>query len=196
MDLQKARNYIETQIFRKWPEGLSYHSAEHIRDVSESAERLAIAEGVSGHDLNLLRTAALYHDSGFVQMAKDHEAISCEIAQESLPAFGYSDADIQRICGMIMATRIPQRPGNLLEEILADADLDYLGRDDFWRIGALLFAELRYYGVIKTVDEWNALQVRFLELHHYFTDTAIATRKKKKDEHLAILKSGQAPSPI
>jgi predicted metal-dependent HD superfamily phosphohydrolase len=195
MDLQKARNYIESRVLRDWPEGLSYHSAEHIHDVYSAAERLAASEGVNGKDLDLLRTAALYHDVGFVKMAKNHEARSCDIARESLPGFGYNDEDIERICGMIMATNIPQEPRDLLEEILADADLDYLGRDDFWTIGALLYNELRHYGVISNVDQWNGLQIRFLEQHHYFTRTALETRKANKDAHLALLKAGTAPNP-
>jgi hypothetical protein len=95
---------------------------------------------------------------------------------------------------MIMATRIPQTPHNLLEEIIADADLDYLGRDDFWTIGNKLFTELQMYSIIQTEDEWNRLQIKFLEQHHYFTRTAIETRKQKKDEYMAILKNGLSKS--
>ena len=134
----------------------------------------------------------MYHDCGFMVQSKEHEKIGCDIARESLPRFGYTAEQVERICGMIMATRIPQTPHNLLEEIIADADLDYLGRDDFWSIGNRLFTELQMYGIIQTEEEWNALQLRFLEQHHYFTATAINTRKQKKDEYVAILKQGLA----
>lgn len=90
---------------------------------------------------------------------------------------------------MIMATKVPQQPQNHLEEILCDADLDYLGREDFFTIGNKLFAELSVYGILSTEDEWNELQARFLEAHHYFTKTAIKLRKKKKDKHLKLVKS-------
>jgi hypothetical protein len=90
---------------------------------------------------------------------------------------------------MIMATRIPQTPHNLLEEILADADLDYLGRDDFFIIGNRLYDELAMYGIVNDRYDWNRLQVRFLENHHYFTQTAIRMRKAKKEEHLQLIKS-------
>ena len=88
-----------------------------------------------------------------------------------------------------MATQIPQKPRNLTEQILCDADLDYLGRDDFFTIGDKLFAELSMYGMINTEEEWNRLQTGFLEKHHYFTVTALKLRKDKKDENLAIVKS-------
>lgn len=195
MDLTRARNYVEKRLSGELPAGLSYHSPSHIYDVYEATDRIAAAEGISGHELGLLHTAALYHDIGFIRQATDHERIGCEIARESLPGFGYSEGDIESICGMIMATRIPQQPKTKLEEIIADADLDYLGRDDFWEIGRQLFEELRYYGRINTVDEWNALQIRFLEQHHYFTATSIASRKQKKEEFLNMLKAGLAPNP-
>lgn len=195
MDLTRARSYIEYRLSSELPAGLSYHSPAHMRDVYAATERIAAAEGIAGSELELLRTAALFHDVGFIRQTTDHERIGCDIARESLPEFGYADTDIESICGMIMATRIPQQPNNKLEEIIADADLDYLGRDDFWTIGKQLFDELRYYGRIATVDEWNALQIRFLEQHHYFTKTAISSRAEKKEEHLKRLKAGLAPNP-
>ena len=90
---------------------------------------------------------------------------------------------------MIMATKVPQQPQNHLEQIICDADLDYLGRDDFFIIGDKLFAELSVYGILNTEEEWNKLQVRFLEAHNFFTKTAIKTRKKRKDKHLRMVKS-------
>jgi HD superfamily phosphodiesterase len=190
MQFQKAKAYINGRLRKELPKHLSYHSVAHVKDVYAAAERLAKAEGVKGEDLTLLLTAVMYHDCGFMVQSKEHEAIGCDIARESLPRFDYTPEQIERICGMIMATRIPQTPHNLLEEIIADADLDYLGRNDFWSIGNKLFTELQMYSIIQTEDEWNKLQIKFLEQHHYFTKTAIKTRKQKKDEYVAILKEG------
>lgn len=192
MQFQKAKTYINGRLRKELPKHLSYHSVAHVKDVYAAAERLAKAEGVKGEDLTLLLTAVMYHDCGFMVQSKEHEKIGCDIARQSLPDFGYSPEQIERICGMIMATRIPQTPQNLLEQIIADADLDYLGRDDFWAIGNKLFTELQMYGIIQTEDEWNALQVRFLEQHHYFTKTAIETRKTQKDQYVSIIKSALA----
>lgn len=188
MQFQKAKSYISGRLRKELPKHLSYHSVAHVKDVYQSAERLAQAEGVTGEDLKLLLTAVMYHDCGFMVQAKDHEKISCDIAKEALPQFGYTEGQIERICGMIMATRVPQEPKNHLEEIICDADLDYLGRDDFFDIGNKLYLELMVYGIIQTEDEWNRLQVRFLEQHHYFTKTAIETRKAQKDAYVQQLK--------
>lgn len=189
MQFREAKTFILKKLRKELPRHLSYHSVEHIKDVYQSSRLLAAEEKVKGEDLKLLLTAALFHDSGFLIQQKEHEKISCDIARQYLPDFDYTAEQIERICGMIMATRIPQTPTNKLEQIIADADLDYLGRDDFFTIGDKLFAELSVYGMLNTEDEWNSLQVRFLENHHYFTDTAIALRKHKKDQHLATIKS-------
>ena len=89
---------------------------------------------------------------------------------------------------MTSVREIPQNPKNLLEEILCDADLDYLGREDFFKIGNHLFEELKSYKIVNTEREWDLLQIRFLEQHQYFTKTAIAIRKPKKDLYLKLLK--------
>lgn len=189
MQFKSAGKFILSKLSKELPKHLSYHSVEHIKDVYSAAEHLAKQENISPYEMKLLLTAAWFHDSGFLKGAKGHEEESCRIAQESLPTFGYQPEEIDRICGMIMATKIPQSPKNHLEEILADADLDYLGRDDFFSIGNKLFTELSMFGFLDTEDEWNRVQVRFLESHHYFTDTALKLRHEKKKEHLALVKS-------
>lgn len=189
MQFNNAKKFILGKLKKELPKYLSYHSVEHIKDVYDSAKMIAKEEGVKGDDKQLLLTAALFHDSGFLSQQKEHEKLSCDIARESLPQFGYTPEQIEKICGMIMATKIPQTPHNLLEQIICDADLDYLGRDDFYTIGNKLFSELSIYGMINTEDEWNRLQIRFLENHHYFTATAIKMRKAQKDKHLELIKS-------
>jgi uncharacterized protein len=89
---------------------------------------------------------------------------------------------------MIMATRLPQSPKSHLEQILADADLDDLGRDDFFAIGDKLFLENSFFGIITDMDEWNRKQVDFMEGHQYFTKSAINLRQAKKDANLERIK--------
>lgn len=189
MRFGEAKKFILGTLKSKLPKHLSYHSVEHVKDVFDACKMLAAEEGVKGKNLKLLLTAALFHDSGFLKGPKEHEKKSCQIARKHLPEFGYESDDIKLICGMIMATKVPQEPKNHLEEIICDADLDYLGRDDFFEIGDKLFSELNMYGMLNTEDEWNKLQVRFLEAHHYFTKTAIKLRQRKKDKHLKLIKS-------
>lgn len=188
MRFKQAGKYIIGKLSEQLPQHLSYHSVAHTQDVYAAAEAIGTQEGISARDMKLLLTAAWYHDAGFLNGAKDHEEASCRIAQNTLPGFGYTAADIETICGLIRATKIPQSPQNHLEEILADADLDYLGRDDFFTIGQKLYNELSVLDIVHTEEEWNRLQVRFLENHHYFTRSAINSRQEMKEAHLQQVK--------
>jgi len=189
MEFEKVKDFILTKLRDELPANLTYHSLEHIKDVYNAAELLGKLEGVTGEDLTLLLTAVLFHDSGFLVQQRDHELNSCKLAENYLPNYGYTSSQIEKICGMIMATSIPQSPKNNLEKIICDADLDYLGRDDFFTIGNKLYDELCMYGILSSENEWNKLQVRFLENHQYFTQSAITLRQAKKDEHLNYVKS-------
>jgi predicted metal-dependent HD superfamily phosphohydrolase len=189
MQLDNAGNYIIKKLNDELPDYLNYHNASHTLDVYEAAKRIALADGITGDELTLLLTAAYYHDCGFLVKAIGHEEESCRIARETLPGFGYDTEEIDKICGMVMATRMPQSPQNYLEEILADADLDYLGRDDFSFIANQLFLENSYFGTAGDIDEWNRKQVDFMENHRYFTKTANNLRQAKKDANLGRIKA-------
>lgn len=189
MEYNKLHDIIIDKLKRELPEHLSYHSVAHVKDVIQAATEIGEMEAVTENELMLLKTAALFHDTGFLHGAKNHEEKSCEIAQEYLPQYGYGQDEIDGIKGMIMATKIPQSPTNHLEQILADADLDYLGRDDFFTIGDKLYDELAMLGMLSSERDWNLLQEKFLEQHSYFTKSALGKRNQKKAENLKIIKS-------
>lgn len=166
---------------------LGYHNINHTLDVLEQAQAIARQEEVTDkHDLLLLKTAAVFHDSGFLFVYKNHEERGCEIASGSLRNI-LSEEDIKKVCGMIMATKIPQSPKTLLEQIICDADLDYLGRDDFEPISQTLHKEFLIFKIIPEDIIWDHIQIKFFESHHYFTKSSISKRNEKKLKHLNIL---------
>lgn len=120
-----ARAYALQRLERELAPELTYHSLAHTRDdVAPATLRLSAIIGVSGEQRILLHTAAYFHDLGFVIQRADHELLSARIAAEMLPTFGYTPAQIEIVHGMIMATKLPQSPRTILEQLLADADLD------------------------------------------------------------------------
>ncbi len=168
---------------------LTYHNLAHTKDVMKHVERIARGENIHHErELMLLKTAALFHDSGFLYVYKHHEERSCQIMMEHLHDEDFTPEEMARIRGMIMATQIPQTPHNLMEQIICDADLDYLGRDDFEPISNGLKEEFLSYGVIPNEEAWDPLQIRFFESHSYFTETCKKGRTPKKLEHLEMLK--------
>lgn len=168
---------------------LTYHCYDHTVDVLRQAERIAIAENITDKRLMLLiKVAALFHDTGFLYTYKDHEKKSCEILMENIGGSLFTAAEFDLMKGMIMATKVPQAPHSLPEMILCDADLDYLGRNDFELISEKLKEEFMVYGIIKNDEEWDKLQVKFFESHTYFTESSVAKRQAIKMQHLETLK--------
>lgn len=185
MNLQAAKEFVLGKLKNELKPDLYYHCLTHTVDVYESAKKLASMENISGNDLILLETAALFHDTGFLTGYANHEEKSVQLARKILPGFGYSADDIKTICHMILATRLPQQPITILEKILCDADLDYLGRDDFFMIANKLLCEWNENDIPITLKKWYNIQVNFLESNHYFTKSAIFLRKEKKRENLS-----------
>ena len=188
INYRKAEKYIVNRLEKELPDNLHYHDLRHTLDVCAAVERLALMEGVEGDDIFLLKTAALYHDAGFVHQYSNNEEIGAALAKEVLPRFGYTDDQIEMIHQLINATKVPQQPKNKLEEIICDADLDYLGGDEFHVIADKLKRELMERDMVKTDKQWDELQIKFLEQHRYFTQTAIALRKENKHARIEEIK--------
>ena len=106
------------------------------------------------------------------------------MAREILPKYGLNENQLDIISKMILATRVPQSPVTHLEKILCDADLDYLGREDFYSIGGQLLEELKAEGVVETLREWNIMQKAFLESHRFHTDFSKTNREGTKSQRL------------
>ena len=190
MQFERAKRYILGKLKNELRPEFTYHCFDHTIDVCNAAKTIGSSEGISPYDMKLLLTAALFHDSGFTEGgSNDHEEKSCRIVNQNLRGFNYADDEIEIINGMIMATKLPQSPKNQLEEIICDADLDYLGRDDFFAISNLLFIEFRTAGVVANEYAWDKIQVVFFENHHYFTKTSDRLRNKGKLENLARVKA-------
>jgi predicted metal-dependent HD superfamily phosphohydrolase len=168
---------------------LTYHCPEHTEDVLQQVQRIGIAENVSDERLLLLmKLAALFHDTGFLRTYKGHEVESCTIMLEHLQDDHLQESEIAIIRGMIMATKLPQSPASLPEMIICDADLDYLGRNDFEQISNNLKDEFLTFGIIRSIAEWDQLQVKFFSSHQYFTSTSVRERLPGKLLHLEELK--------
>jgi predicted metal-dependent HD superfamily phosphohydrolase len=141
-------------------------------------------EKVNSADLLLLKTAALFHDSGFLIKYFNNEVASVQIVCDVLPGFGYTLKQIEKISRIILSTEFPHKPKTQLDRLLCDADLDYLGRDDFFMISIRLLREWNEHGIITSLRDWYIQEVYFLEQHEYFTESAMKQRSVKKRIHL------------
>lgn len=185
----KAEKYIVNRLKKELPENLYYHDLRHTTEVCAAVERLALMEGIEGDDIFLLKTAALYHDAGFVHQYENNEYFGANLAKEVLPRFGYTTEQIEKVGRLIRATKVPQKPKTHLQRIICDADLDYLGGDAFHEIANNLKRELKERGIVDSDKQWDELQVKFLESHTYFTNTAIKFRRANKLARLEEVKA-------
>jgi uncharacterized protein len=189
-DHEGARTYALDRLANELAPLWVYHSLAHTRDeVLPAAERLAALESVGGEELLLLLTAACYHDLGFLEQRIQHEIIGARMAAAALPAFGYSPHQIALVEGMILATQLPQSPRTLLEQLLADADLDVLGRTDFLARNRDLRTELASCAVYFSDAAWYAGQIAFLQGHHYWTASMRQLRDPQKQRNIAALQA-------
>jgi uncharacterized protein len=195
INFEQARAFVLERLEWHLSPKLFYHSLIHTRDdVVVATARLADMEGVPQEARRLLLTAAYFHDIGFTELDGNpvednwkrahHEDLSVQYCERELPGFGYSPRDIEVIRGIILATKLPQAPHNLLEEIMADADLDSLGRPDFWRTSKALRNELEAFGHVVDDETWLLGQVSFLGGHSYFTSSASKLRQGQKEQNI------------
>lgn len=180
---------LMARLEKELPSHLTYHTGKHTKNVITAAEQLATTENIKGDELTILKTAALFHDAGFLQQSEGHEEISCIMARDYLPDFDYTDEQIEQICRIIIATRLPQSPADHLGEILCDADLFYLGKEGYTGNAGNLFQEFKETGIVKTEAEWQLMQVEFLSAHKYFTKSANILLDDTKQKTLIELSS-------
>lgn len=185
-DMQEV---ILDKLEKELPEKLYYHNVKHTVDIVTEVELIGWGEGISDEEILLIKTAGLFHDVGHVVQYADHEYHGTLIAREMLPKYNYSEKQIDRICDVIMSTKLPPKPKDLLQSIICDADLDYLGRSDFVPVSNTLFKELKEQNMIGTLNDWNKLQVKFITGHQYFTKTARNLREVNKQKQIERISS-------
>jgi HD superfamily phosphodiesterase len=167
-----------------------YHDLAHTLNVEKSALRLARLEGLDEEEIMLLRTAVLYHDSGFIFTYSRNELHGVRMMEQSLPKYGYDQEQIAAIRSMILATSSGNEPVTLLEQIMCDADHDYLGRADYYMVAEKLREEIAVFGTIMSEEEWLNFQLGYLQHEHkFYTSTSKNIRERGKQNRIAELRT-------
>jgi len=180
---------ILDKLEKELPDYLFYHNVKHTVDVVTEVELIGWGEGCTDEEILLLKTAGLFHDAGHTIAYDNHEFYGTQIAKEMLPKYNYSQAQIDRICSIIMSTKLPPKPTDLLENIICDSDLDYLGRSDFIPVSNTLYEELKAQNKMGSLNDWNKIQVKFISGHQYFTETARSLREVNKQLQIERIQS-------
>ncbi|MEM7333952.1 MAG: HD domain-containing protein [Chloroflexota bacterium] len=196
-NFEEAIQYALLKLRAELPKSFTYHNVWHTQvEVATAVSRFAKIEQLPEKELELLQVAVAYHDIGFITFPQNHEWMSIREVQKILPKYGFNKPQIETISNMIGATRLPQSPQTLAEMILADADLEVLGRKDFFTRNQALRDEFRYLNRPFTQEAWLKNQLDFLQNHTYFTQAAQSICRKQKQRNIELIQKKLAKYPI
>ena len=185
----KSRAYAE-EILRKLPETFTYHNLKHTTGVAEAAEEIGRQSTLSNDDLENVLIAAWLHDTGYEKDREHHEERSADTATTLLESWGASPDKVKKVQNLIAATRMPQNPQNLAEQVLCDADLYHLSKKDIFECAQQIRSEIETFKNIKfeSDKEWGEYNLKFLKSHSYFTLYGRQVLEERKKKNIKKLK--------
>lgn len=187
--VQKAADFVFNLLREKLPAGYIYHNYAHTAQVVEAAAEIAEGIGLSKDETEMVLLAAWFHDTGFTEIYEGHEEKSKEIATRFLTDNLYPAEKIARINGCIEASKYPQRPTNLLEYVLCDADLTGISSKKYFDNATLLRQEHELVLNVKYDDaDWIRSEIDFLTRHKYHTPFCYLNCEKRKNSHVLELR--------
>jgi hypothetical protein len=192
LHLLDFEDYILLRLEKELPANLYFHNFKHTMHLYTMVELIGKAEELPDEEKLLLRTAALLYDTGFLTGYLNHEERSHETAIEVLPKFFYTQEQIERVGTLILSTRYKNKPKSISEKIIIDAMFDFVGRPDCVEILDNLFREQEVHGKVKNRKDWFDDQVKFIQKHEFFTETAKKLREINKEKQVAVLQKYMA----
>ncbi|MCX7798287.1 MAG: HD domain-containing protein [Melioribacter sp.] len=186
--IEKVKNYVLSLLKSKIPSNNVYHDVEHTINVAEAAELIGKESRLKDDELEIVVIASWFHDIGYIDKVDGHEELSAKYAEEFLLKEGYPIEKIEQVKNCIKATKVPQKPNNLLEEVICDADLSHLGKITFKDRNDLFREEFEsYFGRQLTEAEWLKKSIDFLNAHKFFTEYARKEFNEQKKKNIELL---------
>jgi predicted metal-dependent HD superfamily phosphohydrolase len=187
--LDQVKTHIERAFHSSASDKLVYHNLAHTEHVAKHAVELANYYKLSDKDFFIVLAASWFHDIGYLEAWEGHEQRGAAAAGIFLKERGVEEEVIAAVKSCIMATKMPQSPKNLLEQIVCDSDLYHLGRDDFKDRNRLMRKETEnLLGKSIDRDMWRLGTIKLMEAHSYHTDYCISKLNATKQKNLATLK--------
>lgn len=186
--LLETEKFIIDYYNKNTPAENVYHNLTHVKNVVKNVKEISKNSNVSGEEIEIITLAAWFHDIGHIKIWKGHEELSAEFAKNYLNEKKYPEEKIARVINCILATKIPHKPNNLLEEIICDADIAHIGSDDFKNQSMLLKLEIEKRENKKISEvEWLEKNIDFIKQNKFFTHSAKSMFNTKKLSNLQKL---------
>lgn len=191
--LDKVKQQVLSYFKLRKTEDLLYHNRKHTEDVVAAAIQIANHYQLNDRDFFVVTAASWFHDVGYMEDTAHHEEQSARLAEEFLKAQYTDEAIIADVKGCIMATKMPQKPNGLLQQIICDADVFHLGTVDFNDNNKQLRKECKtVYKYDFSKQEWRHKTIQFMQAHHYHTNYAQMLLNDQKERNIQDLKAKEA----
>ena len=192
LKIKAVEVYVVQLLNDKLPASIYFHNVEHTLQVKKIALELAKIEKVKKEDREVLALAALFHDTGFINSYEEHEGESQLIAVAYLRDKGYPEDKIARIKELIKVTDPKVAPACLLEKIICDADMAYVGQNKYKTRSNQLRKEweLNRTNFYPTDLQWEEENLSFLQNEHtFYTAAAKMKFKDRKSKNIEKTKN-------
>lgn len=182
--VEEAKKHVYHLLDAKLNPGIVYHTKEHTTNVLENAEKIGTETGLNGEEMNLLRIAALFHDTGYIEGNKEHEVKSAALARKFLEERNVHEEIIQNVEKAVLSTKIPQKPEDNIAAVLCDADLSHLASKNYFDLVEKMRKEKSYFEQ-KTLDEYQFLfqSLEFFMAHNFKTEYGLNVLQPQKEEN-------------
>ncbi len=189
MTIKSVTSYCSDLLQGAQFKNLPYHNFDHTQEVIDSVLIISNALGISKKEVEVMVIAACFHDTGFSETYHGHEEVSKRLAYDYLSKAKYKEDKIDSICACISATKLPQKPQDIFEAVLCDADMFHLGSTHFFYRNLLLRKEWELCCNLKmSNEEWEMNTIKFLENHSFKTSYGKTILEQGKQENLTKLK--------
>ena len=187
--IEQTENFVSKLLKDKLSNSYTYHNFNHTFDVVAAVSTLADSENISSSDKEILLIAAWFHDTGYIKGCSNHEDSSIVIASDFLMENGKSTDYIEKVAGLIKATKKEYVPQTLSEKIIKDADYYHILNDDYiFSCEGLRNEWENIEGKTFTDKDWAVENLNFLtNIHRFYTDYALENWQPLKEKNIKRL---------
>jgi predicted metal-dependent HD superfamily phosphohydrolase len=186
--VKEAQDFVSVFLEEELPDNIVFHDFEHAKYVVDKAVHIGRECGLTREEMNVLIVSAWFHDTGYAVDPANHENESVKLATGFLGERGIDKAQVDQVGRAIMATQIPQKPKNLVSEVLCDADLYHLSEEGYLENIELLRLEMKGTSGKKLgKKKFHSLSDKFFREHQYRTDFAREVLGPKKERNLQLI---------
>ncbi|MGY4537868.1 uncharacterized protein ACVW0P_002287 [Mucilaginibacter sp. UYNi724] len=179
--VRQAAKFSTNLLSNQLPPNMRFHNLLHTQYVVNAVTEIGFNCKLNDRDMAVVQTAAWFHDSGYCYAYLGHEDNSIGIAATFLKHEDAEGSFTDEVVACITATKMPQSPQNLLQQIMCDADMFHLADDDYPAYASRLRTEWELVLSQRYSDEqWRQTNLNMLIQHKYFTDYGKTTLQQHK----------------